>query len=235
MTLLERLPVDLDPQAAHALLAELGFLANSDLPDRPGPAYLLVAIRPRPTLHHFDPEKIDYWVTAAGRGRPREVSRETPLPVDVPFTWGLIRVVDRLGVSNEYLTFGGGLTAERVDDTVVAVFRSPAPLLRRGGHSQGWDPCAESVGAFFGRVLLTVDYVDGFEEAFGRASALSRYAAFVADTVDRYRGSALLRADHPELWNLVEAEKDRLRATSGHDWEEGLALSHKIASATRAG
>ena len=33
-----------EPVAAYHALADLGFLAHSDLPDRPGPAYLLVAI-----------------------------------------------------------------------------------------------------------------------------------------------------------------------------------------------
>ena len=37
-------------------------------------------------------------------------------------------------------------------------FTSPAPLLRRGGHSQAWDPPAEWLGGFFGRLLLAVDY-----------------------------------------------------------------------------
>ena len=52
-------PPILDPTVAAGLLANLGFLAGSDLPARPGPAYLLVALRPAPTLHHYDPERVD--------------------------------------------------------------------------------------------------------------------------------------------------------------------------------
>ena len=50
---------------------------------------------------------------------------------------GLIRLVDRLGISNEYLTFGGHLDAAEIDDIVVAAFASQAPLLSRGGHPGG--------------------------------------------------------------------------------------------------
>src|SRR4249919_2667684 len=111
MTQLEPLPPHLDPPGAASLLANLGFIASSDLPDRPGPAYLLVAFRPEPTLHHYDPELVEYWVTAGGRGAPRILSRDTRLPVDTEFSWGRIQIVDRLHVSNEYLTFGGRLAA----------------------------------------------------------------------------------------------------------------------------
>jgi hypothetical protein len=134
VTTARSLPTELAPNWAAPLLADLGFLASPDLPDRPGPAYLLVAIREVPTLRHYDPEVVEYWVTEAGRGTRRTLGRETRLPIETEFSWGLIRIVDRLRVTNEYLTFGGRLSAAAVDGAVIAVFTSPAPLLRRGGH-----------------------------------------------------------------------------------------------------
>jgi len=65
-----------------------GFLAHPDLPDRPGPAWLLVAIRPAPTLRHFDPEAVDYWVTTHGRGTRRTLTHATPMPLSDDFSWG---------------------------------------------------------------------------------------------------------------------------------------------------
>jgi len=233
--LLEPLPPDLTPATAHPLLADLGFLANSDLPDRPGPAYLLVTIRPTPTLHHYDPERVEYWVTAGGRGQRRELTVGTALPVDETFAWGLIRIVDRLGVSNEYLSFGGRVSAARIGDDVVIVFSSPAPILRRGGHSQGWDRCAECLGAYFGRAILAVDYAPGFEAAFGRCSPVARYAAFVADTAERYRESPLLRNEHLDLWATVQGEERRLRAQHPDAWSNAMELRRAIATSTRAG
>lgn len=204
-------------------LAALGFVVHADLPDRPGPARLLVALRDQPTLRHYDPELIEYWVSDDGRGRPRLLTRETRLPLQGEFSWGLIRIVDRLDVSNEYLTFGGRLEAELADGVVVAAFSSPAPLLRRGGHSQGWDHGAEAVGAFFGRLLVAVDYSPGFEAALAAASPVARWSAFVAHTLGAYRASPRLRDAHPALWALLQAEEPRLRADRAQ-WRAGLKL-----------
>jgi hypothetical protein len=224
---LEPLPPDLDPPGAASLLANLGFIASSDLPDRPGPAYLLIAFRPEPTLHHYDPELVEYWVTAAGRGVPLVLTRDTKMPVDSDLSWGLIRIVDRLKASNEYLTFGGHLAAASIQGTTVAVFTSPTPLLRRGGQSQGWDHGAECVGAFFARLLVAVDYTPGFEARLAEASPLARYAAFVSDVVGRYRTSSALRSGHPELWTLLDADERRMQRDHPVEWSEGVALLHE--------
>jgi hypothetical protein len=224
-------PAGLDPGSAASLVRHLGFLAYSDLPDRPGPAYLLVALRDAPTLHHYDPERVEFWVNELGRGVPRILTRQSALPIQVEFSWGLIRIVDRLRVTNEYLTFGGRLSAAIVDGVVIAVFDSPAPLLRRGGHSQGWDHGAETLGAFFSRVLLAVDFSPGFEDRVGRAHPVARYAAFLADALARYRTSPLLRIQQPDLWALLRAEERRLQASDPSAWTAGEALRLEAVSA----
>jgi hypothetical protein len=205
-------PLVLDPAGAAPLLANLGFIASSDLPDGPGPAYLLVAFRAEPTLRHYDPE------------------RDPRLPIRTDFSWGMIRIVDRLRASNEYLTFGGSLAAAPIDGTVVAVFTSPAPILRRGGHSQGWDHAAECVGAFFGRLMVAIDYVPGFEARMAEAEPVVRYAAFVADAVARYRASSALRSEQPDLWALLEVEERRLRTDRPTDWTTGVELLRECQS-----
>jgi hypothetical protein len=224
MTVLEPVPAQLNPPGAADLLENLGFIACSELPDKPGPAYLIVAFRPAPTLRHYDPELVSYWVTVAGRGAQRVLTRETELPVDLEFAWGLIRIVDRLNVSNEYLTFGGHLAAASIEDTTFAVFTSPTPLLRRGGHSQGWDHGAESVGAFFARLLVAVDYTIGFEAHLAEAGPLVRYAAFLQDAVGRFRPSSRLRAEHPDLWTLLDTEGRRMRRDHPVEWQAGSVL-----------
>ncbi len=191
-------------------LSHWGFLAHPDLPDRPGPASLLVAIRPRPTLQHYDPERIDYWATVNGRGCRRTLTLETPMPRSEDVAWGLIRLVDRLGVSNDYLTFGGHLDAARIDDAVVAAFASPAPMLRRGGHSQGWDAGADAIGAFFARLMVAVDFRPGFETAFAEADPLTRYAAFIRDASQRNRGRSSGRWLDDDLGRLIRSEGARL-------------------------
>ena len=220
-------PPILDPTVAAGLLANLGFLAGSDLPARPGPAYLLVALRPAPTLHHYDPERVDYWATVAGRGTRRTLAREATLPPGAGFSWGMIRIVDRLQVTNEYLTFGGDVTVGPVDGATIVVFTSPAPVLRRGGHSQGWDHGAQSVGAFFGRLLVAVDYIPRFEALLAAASPLARYAAFIGEEVGRYRTSQELRSGHAELWTMLETEERRLRHDEPLEWAAGADLLHE--------
>ena len=213
----------MDPATAVERLTSWGFLARSSVSDRGGPAYLLVALRAEPTLRHFDPETIEYWAVEHDRGVRRRITREDHLPLTGSFSWGMIRIIDRLAVSNEYLTFGGDLFVVRVEDAAIAIFTSPAPLLRRGGHSQPWDPGADSLGAYFGRFLLAVDYAPGFEAQAAAASPLARYAAFLSDELGRYRGLAL-RVSEPRLWLHLQAEQRRMRACHPVDWALGQAL-----------
>lgn len=220
------------PADAFRTLTQLGFLAHSDLPDQAGSAYLLVALRDRPALTHYDPEAVDYWITRDGVGRREQLTRTTPLPIaDRPFAWGEIRIVDRLHVGNEYLTFGGRLSAALVDGVAIAVFASTVPLLRRGGHSQGWDEAAENVGAFFGRAKVAVDYVPGFEARLAALRPEARYSAFIEDLADRYRGEPLLRETQSHLWSLVMAEEHRLARASAGDLQEGRSLLAEIRAA----
>lgn len=214
----------IEPPVAARLLADLGFLDAPDLPDRPGHAYLLVAIRDQPTLRHFDPEVASFWVTELGHGSRIELDRTTPMPVERDFSWGTITITDRLKVSNEYLTFGGQLRAARVGDASILVFESPAPLVARGGHSQSWDMGADSMAAFFGRLMVAVDFAPGFEAQVAAAEPLVRYAAFVDDTAARYRASQRLREDDPRLWRLLRSEASRLQAHEPTAWADGQTL-----------
>lgn len=210
-----------EPRNAAALLAHWGFLARPDLPDRAGPALLLVAMRERPTLRHYDPESIRYWTSVDDRGVLRIVDRHVRLPVEEAFSWGRITIVDRLGVTNEYVGFGGRVLAEEVDGDAIVVFESPAPILRRGGHSQRWDRGAEEVAAFFGRFLLAVDVVPGFESLAAAASPDAIYAAFLIDTARRHRESDVLRRIDPELSALLCGEELRMRNERPTIWQAG--------------
>jgi hypothetical protein len=211
-------------------LAEWGFLADPDLPDRPGPASLVVALRPIPTLRHYDPEVVGFWANDHGRGAMHEITRRSPMPRALDFSWGEIRIVDRLGESNEYLGFGGRCDAGLVGDAVIVSFTSPAPLLRRGGHSQGWDEGADAVGAFFGRLLVTVDYVPGFEAELAAASPLARYAAFLRDASARYRRVRLLTGVESPFAALVRAEVPRLTDDHPVEWRDGGRILERVGS-----
>lgn len=214
----------IDPAVAARRLADWGFVAHADLPDGAGDAYLLIALRDRPTFRHFDPERIDLWVTRSGRGTRLQIDRSTP-ELDLQFSWGTVAIVDRLAVSNEYVAFGGRLTSSRVNGMTVVTLVSPAPILRRGGHSQGWDEAAVDLAAFFGRVMVAVDYVAGFETRMSMADPVTRYAAFVSDCLDRYEAADALRLEHPTLWTLLRSEANRLEAGQHDQWIDGIALA----------
>jgi hypothetical protein len=228
------LPARIDPPLAAQLLANWGFLVDPDLPDHPGPAHLLVAIRRRPTLAHYDPELIEYWTTdERGYGIRASLTHGSRLPLETDFSWGPIVIVDRLGVSNTYITFGGRLAAARIDDAAIFVFRSPAPLLRTGGHSQGWDPAATNVGGFFGRVRAAAGYEHGLEETVAAADPMARYAAFVRQMVARFRASEWLRDHDLKLWTLLLNEERRLRERYSQAWADGERLLRAIGEASR--
>jgi hypothetical protein len=226
--MITRSPVELtapiDLTVAARLLAEWGFLAHPDLPNQSGDAYLLVALRDRPTLHHFDPERVDLWANCGSRGTRLEITRATHRR-ETEFSWGPITITDRLGVSNEYVSLGGRLTVDAVDGMTIAALSSPAPILRRGGHSQGWDDAAVDLAAFFGRVLLAVDYVPDFERRMAEATPLARYGSFLIDSLRRYRRCEALRAAHPDLWTLLSAELERLQRDHPEDRAAGAELA----------
>jgi hypothetical protein len=219
------------PDLAASLLSRLGFLAVADLPDRPGPGLLLVAIRDRPTLRHYDPERVTFWVADGERGIRRTIDRSTATPVATEFAWGLIRIEDRLHVTNEYLAFGGRVEADRVDDAVLVRFVSPAPILRRGGHSQGIDEGAETLGGWFGRLRSAIDEAPAVEARITLAEPLEVYAAFLADTIEQLNANATIRSVYADLACLLRAEGVRLREERPDVWRRGAELRAAVSRA----
>ena len=220
----DRAPPDL--AAAGAKLSHLGFLLVSAYPAQAGGSQLLVALRDRPTLEHFDPEQILYWRTGEDRrGHRAELTRETPVPLHGGFSWGPLAIVDRFGIANEFATLGGEVSAGEVaPDTTVAVLRSPGPILRLGGHSQDVDRVALELGAFFGRMMVPIDFEPGVEEAISAATPMERYAAFVAFEGGRYAAHAPLRDELPATATVLAAEAHRLTEAEPTAWEAGTQL-----------
>ena len=203
-------------------LRDLGFtLLNSDHPAAPDGSQLLVALRNQPTLRHFDPELMTCWVAAAGRGKPLPIDRHAPIG-ERPILWGHVHVVDRLAVENRFLTFGGTLRIADVDPGFRVVQHvSPGPVVRWGGHSQGSDALAGEIGAFFGRLIVPVDFAPGGEARLAAELPEHLYAAFLRDTAARRR-DATRRLDPDrdvQLRSWMSAEIERIRDTHPGWWE----------------
>lgn len=218
-------------------MAHLGFLLETPTTERPGAARLIVAFRDRPTLEHFDPELVTYWRTGEDRrGHATDLTLESRTPVRAEFSWGRITVVDRLGVENVFATLGGDLRMDRVRaGLAVAAFGSPGPILRLGGHSQDVDRVALELGAFFGRIMVPIDFEPGVEQAISAATPLERYAAFVAFEEGRYGAHAPLREEQPATGSAFATEAHRLADEEPASWEAGnrLLVRMKLASVNR--
>lgn len=211
---------------ASTELEHLGFvLRDGSRPGTvPGPR-LLVALRDKPTLEHFDPEEVTFWEARGGRCRMSTLTMHTPPPASRPFSWGRIRTTDRIPVSNQFLSFGGTLLGAAVDDQeVVLAFTSRAPILRWAGHSQGVDRFTDEVGSFFARLMVPVDFQPEAEARIAVADPEALYAAFLRHAELRLRpGSPLRRAD-PAFAANVGHESGRLQAHAPTAWREGLEL-----------
>jgi hypothetical protein len=217
-----------------SLTADLGFLVRWDVPAADHDALLVVALRPVPTERHYDPELILYWrVGQDGRCHRSELSLASSMPERIAFSWGPIEILDRFGIGNTFISFGGTLTAERDEHgTVFVAFRSEAPILRRGGHSQRYDHVAAAVAAFFGRLLVPIDFQPGAEQRIAASSPLVRYAAFLQHDSARLAASELVREAYGPDARLVRAEADRLRRTEPEAWAAGLQLLEALGLAS---
>ena len=161
------------------------------------------------------------WVSRGGRAATRlEITRVDARTRRRSSRGGRSRSSTGSAISNEYVSFGGHLTVDRRrrHDRRRSSCRR-RPILRRGGHSQGWDEAAVDLAAFFGRVMIAVDYVPGFEArmaeatparplrrvhrrchraATGAAPACARRIRPVGAA--RCRGGRASRRDHPDAW-----------------------------------
>jgi hypothetical protein len=221
--------MDAGSEAARHL-AHLGFLLETPPHGLPGEARLLVAFRARPTLEHFDPELVRFWRTGEDRrGHLTELTIESRTPLHAEFSWGRIEVIDRLGIENAFATLGGEVSLNAVGrGQSVAVFSSPGPILRLGGHSQDVDQAALELGAFFARIMVPIDFEPGIEQAISVATPMARYASFVAFEDARYTEHAALRREQPAIATAIAAEARRLQADDPATWSAGAELLVKM-------
>lgn len=177
------------PAAAASLLAELGYRLLAADPASGGTSHLLVALRAQPTRRHFDPEAVSYFAPtgriAALATLDRAAATRSSCQASAAL-WGHVHVIDRVPVENRFITFGGEVRVAQVDRELTIVdLRSPAPIVRWGGHSQATDELAEAVGAFFGRLIVPVNYMAGAAEKVDAARPEILYRAFLIDVLAR--------------------------------------------------
>jgi hypothetical protein len=210
------------------LLAELGFLHVPGLPVASPPAYLFVALRPKPTLRHYDPERIDYWCTVEGRGLRLSLDRTADQLGDSEFAWGKIDVLDRKGIANYYVSFGGLLCTRRIGDMLLAEFSSPAPIAACGGHSQEWQPLASEMAAFVARLRAAAGENAAFEQQLATQTPAELYSGFVCDELARHVNLRGELVGEGRSMDLLRRERQRLVHESATEWAAGQALAAQL-------
>jgi hypothetical protein len=199
-------------ERASDLMAGLGFVAFRTFTDTALPGSCLMAVlRDVPTRQHFDPKTAEFWVTDEGRGRTEIVDCGSPPAESMAFSWGRIRLRDRFGMRNGFVSFGGTVDVEALAErTRLLIFQSTAPILRLRGQSQHADAGADEAVSFFGRVLPRLWAAPDLERRLGVTPPNELYAAFLLDEVARATDIALRDPTQPERVRRFAAELDLL-------------------------
>jgi hypothetical protein len=213
-------------------LVNLGFeLVEPDRTAADETSHLLVALWPKPTLAHFDPETIEYWTSDGVHGHAAQLDREAHYPVTSDYAWGRVSITDRLDVKNEFLSFGGVVRGQMTSDaTVLLDFSSHAPIMRWSGHSQAADPLAAEVGGFFARIKVPIDFVPGAEALVSKASPQVLYCAFIQSVRERLTQAHALRDANRWLAEWSSRESQRMESVAGDQWREGTELRRQLAA-----
>lgn len=218
--------------AAARVLVNRGFeLVEPDLTQGSETSHLLVALRPQPSLKHYDPDTIDYWTTDSGRGRTVRLERETRLPIVGDYAWGNVTLTDRISVANEFLSFGGTLRAQMTSDAVVLIdFSSNAPILRWSGHSQVSDPLASELGSFFARTRVPIDFVPGAESLVAKAGPRTLYCVFIQSVRERLAQARTMRDANRWLVDWSARESQRMESTSKDSWQAATEMRRQLSA-----
>jgi hypothetical protein len=221
------------PDAAASLLADLGYRLVEPEPGAGDDSHLLVALRAAPTLRHFDPESIAYYAPTGRVASLVSLTRGQLLAARSPdrhVLWGHVHVADRIPVEKRFLTFGGDLRiASPERDLTVLDLWSPAPIVRWGGHSEPTEDLAEAIGAFFGRLIVPVDFQAGAAERIDATLAEVLYRAFLIDHLDRQGRASQRHAPETDLDAWIRTAWHRAREDRQASWAaegllEGLGL-----------
>jgi hypothetical protein len=209
---------------APELLSDVGYLLVHGSPFEPGPAYLLVAIRPRPTRAHFDPERIEYW--SCGAGPAEKATLEWPMGAPgARYSWGVIKVIDRVAAINRFVSFGGSLNVVRDGGLHAALFRSEAPILALSGRGEAGDPLATTVVGFFARLSAACGADPHLARIVGAMDPMAVYAAFLAHALELYGGHLAAQGLSPRVMALMRSEY----CLVGHDFGPAAVAGEELA------
>jgi hypothetical protein len=215
----------ISPESAARLMDRVGFvvfrpLTDGSLPD----SCLMVLLHDTPTRRHFDADRISYWSFDKGHGQLLELDRSVEVPFSRAYSWGRIRIVDRFGARNSFVSFGGTLTGARVGPGArLLIFRSPTTILRLAGHSQREDRLSEEAVAFFAELIPHL-WTDDRERIVAELPPRDLYAAFLLQLKARIDRSAKLREALADDRRSLRTELELLAASDSQSLRAGERL-----------
>jgi hypothetical protein len=179
-------------------------------PDSPGYAGLVVAVRERPTLQHYDPHRIHLRVRDAdGEADWRTMSWLTPSAYSTHVCPGRIVLHDRHGKATEFFAFGGRLQVISQETESIYELRSGAPILALTPDEESLpDQLASEVEELMAEAKAGWHGDDeGFDRRLGDVEPVVLYSAAVHSLLTRFQESEAMMTAYADLAELLEHER----------------------------
>lgn len=227
-----------DLRTITQVMAQWGFGVFFPLrEDRPGFRALAVAMRPRPTYRHYDPERLTL-ALRRGREHPEAttIHHDTPLAGTTGVGPGMVVMGDRVDKRVSFYTFGGQL--ETIRDAAngigtLYVLSSPAPVLAIN-TSLGVGPeeqLAAAAEALLARMRARYRKQGRDPDALlSRLNPYALYTGCVESLYTRHQRSSALMAAFPDQYRLLQRERTWLQGESGGRL---IALEQQLESISR--
>jgi hypothetical protein len=178
----------------------------------PGPGYLrlLVALRPEPTLEHFDPECLTL-TFLDGQNIPHRtgITRETLIHGKVRVCPGHVAVSDRVNKRVEFYCYGGTLEVIEVNDVEqyrLLCFESEAPILAlHSSLRQGMeDLLADSSEALVARMRAVWEDDTELLRRMEAMGSLQFFTGCIESLYHMYHEAPDLEATFAKLHSLIQ-------------------------------
>ncbi len=171
---------------------------------------LVVAIRERPTQHHYDPQRLHLQLRDEdGEAVWRTFSWLTPTAESDHFCPGRIILYDRHDSAAEFFAFGGTVQAISGQGEWLYLLESPAPILELIADEESLaDQLAAEVEELMAEAKAGWEGDDeGFDRRLGGVDPVRLYSAAVNSLLTQYQDSHALMASYERLAGMLAQEK----------------------------
>lgn len=204
----------MDEQAILHRMADWGYyLLPKPHPQSLGHSGLLIAMRPKPTRLHFDPETLSLRLREGDTANWVILNFHSPLRDTQWVCPGRVTLTDRVDKHVTFFVFGGSLTADAdPGEEVVYTLESPAPILDLEAKSDSLNDQfaaeVEMMLSVFQARWSTDD--QGFAHHLAGLEPFSFYTACLESILMRYQRVHALQESYHELYATLLREKDWL-------------------------